>query len=374
MEKDINKLNFWNTVMVVGIIILAYFGNLFNDPQIGQKAIAVGDYLITFVGVLGIVYLISAKGIRINLIDIFLVLTSILCVVVTQRLNLIVIAILLIFMIYFNEVNTKGLLTVYCVAVSVFLVIIMLDYYLLKNHQNTDIVMWRIDHLITRKTLGFSHPNQFMIAWMGLCIAYLLKIKKYYFVGGATILVLNFLFYYLTASRTEFLLVCFSVVAIVGLRKWLEMPLSKFAKFLLAIAPLFLLGISFMMIQFYQNPTLNTYLSGRPTLYKQFYDSNGISLFGSLDLEDAMFDNSYLQLLLSKGLVIGVMYIVIMFRFVKNNYINLRFAILLAVFYVSGITETLLFKFEIFLPFILYIYEINSMNMALSRNLKATLD
>lgn len=238
--------------------------------------------------------------------------------------GIIVIAILLIFMIYFNNVDTKGLLTVYCISASVILAV--------KDHQSTDIVMWRIDHLIVRKTLGFNHPNQFMIAWMGLCIAYLLKAKQHYFLIRMVILILNYIFYVLTASRTEFLLVCVDVVTVVGFRKWLDRTLGPRCKFLLAIIPVILLAVSFFIIYLYQNPLLNSYLSGRPMLYKQFYDSAGISVFGNGGLEDAMFDNSYLQLLLSKGIVIRMMYIAIMYRFVKHNLVDLRFAILLMFF------------------------------------------
>lgn len=357
MEVDNNKLNFWNALIIVVIVVLAYFGNFFNDPEVSQKASMFGSYLITIVGMSAIIYLISVKKVQIDSIDVFFILGSIFCVGVTQRPNLIVIAILLIFMIYFNNINTRGLLTTYCITVSFFMIVLILDYYLFKDHQSTDIVMWRVDHLITRKTLGFSHPNQFMIAWMGLCIAFLFRIKHHYLINGVIILGLNAVFYSLTASRTEFLLVCVAVVAVILLKKWLDKPLLPVAKFLLAVMPLILLAVSFLIIRLSQNSILDNYLSGRPTLYKQFYDSTGISLFGSAELEDAMLDNSYLQLLLSKGLIISIMYVMIMFRFIKNNYVDLRFAILLMVFYTSGVTETLLFKFEIFLPFILYLYD-----------------
>ncbi|MCG0740133.1 hypothetical protein IMAU70004_03204 [Lactiplantibacillus plantarum] len=88
------------------------------------------------------------------------------------------------------------------------------------------------------------------------------------------------------------------------------------------LIPVVLLIVSIAVLFLPYNSRIDALLSGRIALYKQFYQSSGFSLLRNSVLENAMFDNGYLQSILAKGILFAgelmAIYIVIPLWVQKN--------------------------------------------------------
>ncbi|EOM07200.1 hypothetical protein U9U_01812 [Enterococcus faecium EnGen0260] len=114
----------------------------------------------------------------------------------------------------------------------------------------------------------------------------------------------------------------------------------------------FLISISLLLIP--SNSYFDELLSGRITLYKSFFSTTGFTLFGNSTLEEAMFDNGYLQMLLSKGIIYTAFFIIVVIGILKKriNY-NESSSWILIIFFTVAITETTLSKMELWIPLII---------------------
>lgn len=222
---------------------------------------------------------------------------------------------------------------------------------LLTGWGSNNYEMWRVDGLIFRKSLGFSQPNITMLLWLSIVLAICSIDRKSQrlltiFVGVST-----YFIYSQTQSRTStyvIMLYCFSIL-IIG--KHANARVGKTLSKLVCILPILFLLISFYLLLQSYSEWLDVLLSGRLSLYQQFYDTYGINLLNTPELENAMFDNGYLQSLLAKGVIftIQLLFILISIGW-KVNRMRIK-DILLFVMYLSiAFTETALQHFELFLP------------------------
>ncbi|NLM68160.1 MAG: hypothetical protein GX180_13455, partial [Enterococcus sp.] len=132
--------------------------------------------------------------------------------------------------------------------------------------------------------------------------------------------------------------------------------LSNFFKFTILVTPIGLFLVSLLVLFLPLNQMLNTLFSGRQALYQQFYKQiGGLKWSASSSLEDAMFDNGYLQALLSKGILFSILafilFIWLIYQYMhKMDYIQF---IVFFVFFAIAFAETTLFKFEVLFPVLL---------------------
>ena len=103
---------------------------------------------------------------------------------------------------------------------------------------------------------------------------------------------------------------------------------------------------------------INDLFSGRFALYEHYISLSGLNLLGSSFIEsNAMLDNSYLHMFLSKGIVFTLIYMIFVYFLIKNNR-KLTFceAIIIIGYFTAGLAETILFKFDLIILLIIINY------------------
>ncbi len=225
-----------------------------------------------------------------------------------------------------------------------------------------NITMWRIDGIIYRSSLGYSHPNIAMMVMIPVALLAPYVLSKHYIFKLVVLLIISFCIYNYTLSRTSFFIIAAYLIAhIILKKKYLnEKTMDRNLIFMpLIVSLLISLALLFMPI----NNNINDLLSGRQILYQNFYDYNGgIKFLGNKQLESNMFDNGYLQALLSKGMIFFIILICVFFIILKENskYITFGTLFLVTAFFSLAITETTFFRFEILIPFLLSLVYENS--------------
>lgn len=290
----------------------------------------------------------------------------ILVIILTQQLNLISLVLLLIFGMMSRDQNQsyKGKdihrdpIKLYLKFNIIMYIFVVLLYFSVGFNGDVNYNMWRIDGTIFREGIGFSHPNQAMIIWLGCALGILSFATKKNWVKILlfTLIPTYFIFNY-TQSRTASLVIYALCIAILIFRKSLEKPLTKKGRNLLSMFPLVCGLVSYSLIFLPFNYELDRLLSGRIVLYKSYYQQSGFTLFGFSFLEDAMIDNAYIQSLLSKGLVFSLLFLIIFSIIIrKNKNLSRIDSIIIIGFFSAGLAETMLFKLEILILIMLIMF------------------
>lgn len=255
--------------------------------------------------------------------------------------------------------NIPLLLKRYFVA-GIFIFFIVVFASVVFGFNNNVISMWRIDGVVNRQSLGFSNPNAALISLVAPIfsgIGYF--VYKQSRIGLLGLLIIVLFVFEKTQSRTSsWVIVSIIVAMFITLKNGLK-PVNRFLKGITLVMPFLFLAFSMWLM--FKNPDFfNIYLSGRPNLYHNFYQQYGIHLLGQSELENAMFDNSYLQALLSKGLLFLVLFL---FINIRNIYIVRRVPLvawmLFGGLFALGVTETVLQHFEIYVSIIMVVFLMN---------------
>ena len=213
-------------------------------------------------------------------------------------------------------------------------------YFSIGFNKSSDIVMWRIDHLITRSALGFLQANTSMmyalVLVMTAVIAFPVSWKR-----TITIIAISSGLFYFNQSRTSFILI---LIVALGTQFNVRIPMIRLAY----------LCIAFLSYSLLVNPVqdnLDALLSGRLTLYLTYLRQFGVHLLGSPSARNAMIDNGYIQMIFSKGILFTLLFVLsLQFIFRKKS----RLASVLAFAYLlSAFTETTFQHFDLLLPILL---------------------
>ncbi|MDR3240568.1 MAG: hypothetical protein LBT37_00160 [Lactobacillaceae bacterium] len=231
---------------------------------------------------------------------------------------------------------------------------IVLAYFTIGFGKEHDVNMWRIDHMVFRASLGFVHANQATMMCMSVFLlgfAWYAKTRNIILLAavfGMTVFVVS-----QTQSRTTFYSMC--VIAAVGLLAWAFLRSSiGIARYFLVVMVLGVFAWSYYLLTVPPEPQLNNLLSGRITLWQTFYHRTGIHFLGTPSLEYAMFDNGYLQMMLSKGLYFLVLFMSIQIYLITSmKKMTVATAIAFAGYLIVGVTETSLLHFDVFIPVLL---------------------
>lgn len=244
-------------------------------------------------------------------------------------------------------------------VVSCIFVILLSLSGLIQNKTSAGYLLWD-----NRIYLGFSHPNFCGAIFLDLILLLIFNRKgNLRFPDYLFILCIELLNLYGPKSKTSLILgaiaaffVLFINKASNGMIKWI---LSK-AKYL----PIFLAGLSVLVVYlYYMNTTwaalLNTFLSTRIEQMEYFWSHYKITLFGQV-LENVSssqastlqqmrgLDNGYLYMLLGKGIVFTLIFVVMSIKSIIHYIKSKEYSsvMVLTVMLIWGLMETTLFRFE----------------------------
>lgn len=246
---------------------------------------------------------------------------------------------------------------------------ILLAYFFGFNKEyDTTIYRPFLNATLYRYSLGFVHPNQFMIK-----LFYLFSLSIFYYDNKKIIFIwlpIFTLFYFLTFSRTViyiYLLICFLYVIkkFFYKRKEYVYSFSKILKYGFFIMLLFSMIISFL----FYGTKLDSLLSGRLIINVNMLNK-GLSLFGNAALENAIIDNTYVQMIVTKGIAFVIIYSYIYSKNLNFKRMNINDAILLVGMLGYGFMEVCFLKYE----FMILLALISAVNKKDSFNLRVKIN
>ncbi|MCH4056726.1 MAG: hypothetical protein LKE89_02080 [Lactobacillaceae bacterium] len=343
--------------LIFSIIVAAYL------PPILRISIDNSNILVVFMTYMCVAVGLMNRKISFKRDEIFLLILQLAIATIAVKANLVSLTIIVLLNVFFNQYDDSANLDYYTKISFLFFILVVMSYYLFGFNKTYDSAMWRIDSLVDRSSIGFTQPNQAMIAWVGTFFGVSLKKNQSNKCIYLLLLVVSTLIYYETKSRTGYII----LLAILGLmyifRNSLDRKVSNLMKVFLVNLPLLLMGISAWMTTQANNSFLNSLLTGRPVLYKKFFDLAGVTLWGTGLIENQMLDNSYLSMLIGKGVVFTSLYLItLMYLVLSAREISVRTYIVFALFFIYGLTETMLFKFELLVPIIISLHITGNIN------------
>jgi len=242
-----------------------------------------------------------------------------------------------------KDVDIKKLFkfSLYIRITSFFLLMSLTVFHIIQNTRITNI---RGNDTIIRYSMGFSHPNQFHLAYI---IILLLCIYIYYdklgFMHITLLGVINILAYTKSFSRTSafigflaiFMLIWFKSIYFMKLKHVICIGIIPFG-FLISLIPALLYN------KIPNLRTIDSILQWRITFSKHYLESYPLKLFGNnLSGDSIVLDNGYVELVINYGLFFTFLYVtaymILSYRCVKRRmYPELLLIVCLSIY---GITE-----------------------------------
>lgn len=291
------------------------------------------------------------KKFSINLITFFITTTITCLIVVTLHFN--VINLLVLFLLY--EIQANGLenntIKLYLKVITSCFCIIVFMYFVLDFNITNDTTIWRYSarKVFDRKALGYIHPNMAATKWFAIVLCWMLLCnKKKMLKDMVGVLLITYIMYRLTYSRTTTYLIFLVCGSYFILRKKLDDSIPKIFQRILGVVPCIFIIVSLLLAGLSNNLIINEILSGRLVLYNSIIKEYGLSMFGNSAVESALLDNGYLHMLLAKGIIYSIVFLLLFFYVIKKNCaITYRSLIIIGSYFVMALMETSLFRFEL---------------------------
>lgn len=201
-------------------------------------------------------------------------------------------------------------------------------------NKHADLEMWRINKMITRSSLGFQQPNTSMMYALALIMSMIIAYKMTWFKSALTLLIV-FGLYHFNQSRTAFILI---ILVVIMNQLRIVWPWPKLLFILTGIA-------SYLLVILPTNLQINDLLSGRISLYKSYTKSLGIHFLANPLSDNTMLDNSYIQMLLSKGVLFTIVFFISILIILKTKTTTSK--ILVLAYVLSAFTETTFLHFDL---------------------------
>ncbi|MGX7393445.1 hypothetical protein [Carnobacterium mobile] len=338
----------------LAIILVLIFSNLvFLEDSVNNMLLAAVILLLGF-------FRFFKPGINFNKVFLLIISLSSFITVVTWQPNKISLIVLL-FLYLIAKSNPKLINIDLYINLSIIIFLLITSFYFLFGlNIDYDTTIWRPleGKSYPRMSLGYYHSNQAMLKWLILVMALFSKgLSKSNMTKIIPILVITYLLYSVTVSRTSTLIVFMICSLFYIFKNKLHITLTKKMVNILALLPLFFTVISLLMVRLTEITWINNLLSGRLVIYSNALQTYGITLLGSSEIEKLMFDNAFLHMLLGKGIIFSVIYFFLFYKVVKGaEYITFREALIILGFLCVGIMETMLLKFEILILLIAMLY------------------
>lgn len=338
----------------LAIILVLLFSNLvFLEDSVNNMLIAIAILSLSF-------FRFLKPGITFNKILLFIVFIVTFITVVTLQLNKISLIVLLILYLIARS-NAKLINIDLYIDLSIFCFLLIIScYFLFGLNVDYDTTIWRPleGKSYARMSLGYYHSNQAMLKWLVIVMAMFSRgVSKKSIIKIIPILVITYLLYSVTVSRTSTIIILMICLLFFIFRNKLHIILSKRWIEILALSPVLFTIISLLMVRMTEITWFNNLLSGRLVIYNNALQTYGITLLGSPEIENLMFDNAFLHMLFGKGIIFSIVYFFLFYKIVKGaNYITFREFLIILSFLCVGIMETMLLKFEILILLIIMLY------------------
>ena len=210
--------------------------------------------------------------------------------------------------------------------------------------QNTKLIHIRGDDSVVRYSMGFSHPNQFHLAFI-----ILLLLCMYFYFEKLNIIhilifsVLNLFVYSKSFSRTSCIIGFFAIFMMLWFKSKVFLKLKNMICY--SILPLGF-AVSILPSLFYDKiamiRTIDRLLQWRITFSRYYLEKYEVKLFGNnLHNDSIVLDSGYIELIVNYGLVFTILYVIAFYilihRFVKQE--KYKELLLIVCFLCYGITE-----------------------------------
>lgn len=316
--------------------------------------------IIQVLSIVPILILVVNSNNRFSITFVFALVISIMICIINGAIYMISGTIMIVFIYALNnipDINYQKILK-WLTFISAIMFGIVLITNLLTGWGSNNYEMWRVNGFIFRKSLGFSQPNITMLLWLSIILTSCslnIRMERLVtiFIGLST-----YIIYTQTQSRTStyvIMLYCF-VSLLMG--KHVYDRGGKTISKCVCVFPIIIFFMSLYMLLHPYSLWADSVLSGRLNLYQQFYATYGIHFLRTVELENAMFDNGYLQSLLAKGIIFTTQLLCILVSMGwKINQMRIKDMLLFGMYTAVGFTETALQHFELFLPIAILLAE-----------------
>lgn len=337
------------TIPLIFFIVFAYY----LPPLIGISVDG-SNLIVVIVSCLSVSIALISKQLFFKKSEILLILTQFVIAILALKVNMISLSIIVILNIFFTYQNDNKNLKYFTETSLLLFLVIVGSHFVFGFNNQFDTSIWRIDSVVNRSSIGFQQPNQAMISWFGVFLGFILNVNFRKKIAYFLIFLSTCMVYLQTKSRTGFIILIIILFFMFIFKSKLNNEVPVLLKYLLVLLPIVLFCVSIWLVTQSNNLRLNSLLSGRPALYKQFFDSIGITVWGNSSIEDQMLDNSYLSILLGKGIIFTIFYLItLIYLIFSTKKLSFKNFIVLSLFFVYGVTETLLFRFDLLLPIIM---------------------
>ena len=212
--------------------------------------------------------------------------------------------------------------------------------------------------ILTRYSLGFSHPNTAYLNFFILVLLYLyIYFDKVRWVNYMVIIIISQIMYTITGSRTGYIIAVLSMF-ITCILKHKKLRNNKIIKIMIQITPIICALVSILGGILYDSSnilfkTMDNLLSGRIQLSNRFLNTYSIKPFGQVIIEGGdingsylRIDNGYVALLLGYGFFIFILYIVFQTLILKKYIREFKYKeiLLIIIFSIYGITEVYIYN------------------------------
>lgn len=351
------RIKIFNILLCI-IVILSYLSVTFPKYISFVNAIMA----IFLIGIGGAWILKNLKEVKMS--RFILIYLSFFLIVVTQKFNLISLGLIGVLCIIADSMEGTINIRLFLRITIVCFCIVVGAYFILGFNKSCDSSIWRVSSNTTlmRSSLGFEHANQAMFKWLSIALAFLsLSNRSNLIKMSGSILIITLIIYKFTLSRTSVIVILIVIILMFLFKNKLNEKISRRWATFLGKIPILFTGISILSLYLNKFEYINSLFSGRFRLYNQYFEIAGWNLWGNSFIENqAMLDNSYLHMLLAKGLIFSITYIIFIYLLIKRaRYITVCDAIIIFGYYISGLTETILFKFDLIILIIIIIYRGN---------------
>lgn len=349
------RISSFNIIIYLVVITSYLSATVYKYSNLFDAILALSVIIVSFI-------FLSKKEKEIELKKLIIMIIISMIIIVTNKLNFISINLIILLDIIYKNNITKFNIKKYIKISIICFISVLIAYYIFNFNKQYDSYIWRVTTQNTqyRYCLGFNHANQAMIKWLGIALGLFTISNSNNIVKNSSIICfINIIIYKFTLSRTSFIIIFLVAITMIFFRKKINKNISHKFKFILAITPIIFSAISFLSIKLSEFTYINNLFSGRFMLYRKYIENYHLSFFGNTYIENnSMLDNSYLHMILSKGIIFFICYILLIYSLIKkskNITIN-KFIIILA-YFITGLIETILFKFDLLILIILIINE-----------------
>lgn len=252
------------------------------------------------------IYWFLYKSNKMRILDVVLILFVILQMVGAGTVDRISIFVFYLFL-ETQELYSKKSIRTIVFIMSSFFIVVVLAYYIFGFNKSFDLTSWdRVNStFILQKGLGFENANRCMLYLFCTSLLIILlsdKISVYVFV-----FLVNYLVFLETQSRTFIYALSIIVVFLLLLKVFRGEEKQSFLGKSPQLAFLIIFALSIILSLYFSDTVLDDFFVGRLVDNKE-YLSYGLSLMGNSKLAELTFDNSYLHMLLTKGVFYTLMY------------------------------------------------------------------